>query len=30
MEKRELRVEKIKDGTVIDHITAGTALAVLR
>jgi len=29
-EKRELRVEKIKDGTVIDHITAGTALAVLR
>lgn len=30
IEKRELRVEKIKDGTVIDHITAGTALAVLR
>lgn len=29
-EKRELRVEKIRDGTVIDHITAGTALAVLR
>lgn len=29
-EKKELRVEKIKDGTVIDHITAGTALAVLR
>ena len=30
MEKKELRVEKIRDGTVIDHITAGTALAVLR
>ncbi len=26
----ELRVEKIRDGTVIDHIDAGTALAVLR
>jgi aspartate carbamoyltransferase regulatory subunit len=26
---QELRVQKIKDGTVIDHITAGYALAVL-
>ena len=26
----ELRVEKIRNGTVIDHITAGSALAVLR
>lgn len=30
MASEELRVEKIKDGTVIDHIDAGTALAVLR
>lgn len=29
-ERRELRVQKIKDGTVIDHITAGYALDVLR
>lgn len=29
-EKKELRVQKIKDGTVIDHITAGYALDVLR
>jgi len=27
---RKLRVEKIREGTVIDHITGGTALAVLR
>jgi len=27
---RQLRVEKIREGTVIDHITSGTALAVLR
>ncbi|MFH1328438.1 MAG: aspartate carbamoyltransferase regulatory subunit [Candidatus Bathyarchaeota archaeon] len=26
----ELRVRKIKDGTVLDHIAAGNALAVLR
>lgn len=26
----ELRIEKIKEGTVIDHITAGHALSVLR
>jgi aspartate carbamoyltransferase regulatory subunit len=30
MVEKELRVSKIKDGTVIDHITAGYALAVLR
>lgn len=30
MAERELRVSKIRDGTVIDHITAGYALAVLR
>lgn len=30
MAEKELRVSKIKDGTVIDHITAGYALAVLR
>jgi len=29
-ERKELRVQKIKDGTVIDHITAGYALDVLR
>lgn len=28
--KEELRVKKIRDGTVIDHISAGHALAVLR
>jgi aspartate carbamoyltransferase regulatory subunit len=28
--ERELRVSKIKDGTVIDHIEAGRALHVLR
>ncbi|RLI04622.1 aspartate carbamoyltransferase regulatory subunit [Candidatus Bathyarchaeota archaeon] len=27
---KKLRVEKIREGTVIDHITNGTALAVLR
>jgi len=30
MRGKELRVKKIKDGTVIDHITGGRALAVLR
>ncbi|MEM3736599.1 MAG: aspartate carbamoyltransferase regulatory subunit [Candidatus Bathyarchaeia archaeon] len=30
MAEGELRVKKIRDGTVIDHITAGNALAVLR
>ncbi|MEM2428402.1 MAG: aspartate carbamoyltransferase regulatory subunit, partial [Candidatus Bathyarchaeia archaeon] len=30
MVEKELRVSKIEDGTVIDHITAGYALAVLR
>ncbi len=30
MGERELIVRKIKDGTVIDHIPAGTALTVLR
>lgn len=30
MAEKELRVSKIKDGTVIDHITAGYALAVLK
>lgn len=30
MSEEELRVRKIKDGTVIDHITAGHALVVLR
>jgi aspartate carbamoyltransferase regulatory subunit len=30
MSESELRVEKIKDGTVIDHITQGNALNVLR
>ncbi|RLE70505.1 MAG: aspartate carbamoyltransferase regulatory subunit [Thermoprotei archaeon] len=30
MTSRELRVSKIKDGTVIDHIDAGRALHVLR
>ncbi|QPV62727.1 aspartate carbamoyltransferase regulatory subunit [Halosimplex litoreum] len=29
MSDRELRVSKIRDGTVIDHITAGQALNVL-
>jgi aspartate carbamoyltransferase regulatory subunit len=28
--KKELRVEPIRDGTVIDHITAGQALNVLK
>lgn len=28
--ENELRVKKIKEGTVIDHITAGNALSVLR
>lgn len=27
--ERELKVEKIREGTVIDHITGGTALSVL-
>jgi len=30
MDESELRVQKIKDGTVIDHITQGNALNVLR
>jgi len=30
MSESEFRVEKIREGTVIDHITGGTALAVLR
>jgi len=30
MNESELRVQKIKDGTVIDHITQGNALNVLR
>jgi len=30
MSEKELRVQKIKNGTVIDHISAGNALAVLR
>lgn len=30
MSESELRVEKIREGTVIDHITAGSALAILR
>lgn len=29
-EAEELRIRKIKEGTVIDHITAGHALSVLR
>ena len=29
-DQNELRVKKIKDGTVIDHIPAGKALAVLK
>ncbi len=29
-DKEELRVKKIREGTVIDHINAGHALAVLR
>ncbi|RLF40101.1 MAG: aspartate carbamoyltransferase regulatory subunit [Thermoplasmata archaeon] len=28
--KKELKIPRIKDGTVIDHITAGQALKVLR
>ncbi|MCS7097162.1 MAG: aspartate carbamoyltransferase regulatory subunit [Candidatus Methanomethylicia archaeon] len=28
--KRELKVEKIKEGTVIDHIPAGSAFSVLK
>lgn len=30
MNKKELRVRKIKNGTVIDHITAGYALKVIK
>ena len=30
MSKKELKVSKIKDGTVIDHIPAGRAMEVLR
>jgi aspartate carbamoyltransferase regulatory subunit len=30
MPKEEFRVQKIREGTVIDHISAGIALAVLR
>src|SRR3989337_2490906 len=30
MSKRTLRVSKIKDGTVIDHITKGHALDVIK
>jgi len=30
MAEGELKVKKIREGTVIDHITAGNALAVLR
>lgn len=30
MRKQELKVEKIKEGTVIDHIPAGYSLSVLR
>nr|MDO8080681.1 aspartate carbamoyltransferase regulatory subunit [Candidatus Freyarchaeota archaeon] len=30
MTEKELRVRKIRDGTVIDHISAGTALEVLK
>ncbi len=30
MDKKELRIRKIKDGTVIDHITPGYALKVIR
>ena len=30
MPKEEFRVQKIREGTVIDHISAGVALAVLR
>ena len=29
-EEKELRVQKIKEGTVIDHISAGGALSVLK
>ncbi len=29
-EEKELRVQKIKDGTVIDHISAGESLSVLK
>jgi aspartate carbamoyltransferase regulatory subunit len=29
-EEKELRVQKIRDGTVIDHISAGNALSVLK
>ena len=29
-EEKELRVQKIKDGTVIDHISAGGSLSVLK
>ena len=29
MSDHELRVSKIRDGTVIDHVTAGQALNVL-
>lgn len=30
MTEKELRVRKIRDGTVIDHISAGTALEVVK
>ena len=30
MKKKELKIPRIKDGTVIDHITAGNAIKVLR
>ena len=30
MSERELRVSKIKDGTVIDHISGGYALEVVK
>ncbi|TRO45694.1 aspartate carbamoyltransferase regulatory subunit, partial [Candidatus Bathyarchaeota archaeon] len=30
MNERELRVSKIKDGTVIDHISGGYALDVVK
>ena len=30
LKKEELRIRKIKEGTVIDHITAGCALSVLK
>ena len=30
LKEKELKVQKIKNGTVIDHIAAGYALSVLR